>query len=78
MIEEYGKVLAALHANDLTCDPAKTKVGLQTVKFFGIAFSPKGMKPDLVKAEAVKFQAAHISRFPQFMGLHVQMEQYFP
>ena len=54
MLREYDKVLAALSANGLTWDPAKTQVGVQNVKFFGMLFTPEGMKPDPAKVEVVQ------------------------
>ena len=54
MLKEYAKVLEALAASGLTCDPAKTKVGIRSVKFFGMVFTPEGMKPDPSKVEAVR------------------------
>ena len=54
MLKEYAKVLEALSAAGLTCDPKKTKAGIRSVKFFGMVFTPEGMKPDPSKVEAVR------------------------
>ena len=54
MPREYEKVLAALSANGLTCDPAKTLVGVQNVKLFGMLFTPEGMKPDPAEVKVVQ------------------------
>ena len=54
MLKEYAKVLEALSAAGLTCDPKKTKAGIRSVKFFGMVFTLEGMKPDPSKVEAVR------------------------
>ena len=54
MLEEYSKVLTSLEANGLTCDPSKTKVGIDHVTFYGMEFSKEGMRPDKRKVQIVK------------------------
>ena len=54
MLAEYSKVLEALEANGLTCDPTKTQVGMDHVNFYGMVWSRSGMKPDPKKVQIVK------------------------
>ena len=54
MLEEYGKVLAALQAAGLTCDPTKTAVGLEEIKFLGMIFGPEGLSPDPKKVDIIR------------------------
>ena len=54
MLNEYEKVLASFEANNLTCDPSKTEVGLRSITFYGMEFCEEGMKPDRRKVELIK------------------------
>ena len=54
MLQEYSKALAALKAAGMTCDPKKTAVGMSEVVFFGMLFTPQGMRPDPKKVEALR------------------------
>ena len=54
MLNEYTKVLAALKVAGLTCDPAKTAVGLSEIVFFGMKWDSNGMRPDPRKIEALR------------------------
>ena len=54
MLNEYTKVLAALKVAGLTCDPAKTAVGLSEIVFFGMKWDSNGMRPDPRKMEALR------------------------
>ena len=53
LLNELNKVLSAFVKAGFTCDPSKTKVGLTTIKFFGMTFSRKGMSPDSDKIAAL-------------------------
>ena len=54
MLIEYQKVLAALEASGLTCDPSKNQVGLRKIAFFGMIFTGQGMSPDPKKVAIIR------------------------
>jgi transposase InsO family protein len=54
MFEEYKTVLQAFLDHGLTLDPAKTQVGLTSIKFHGHIFDQDGLRPDPDKVAALK------------------------
>ena len=53
LLNELNKVLSALLKAGFTCDPSKTRVGLTSIKFFGMIFNRQGMRPDPDKIAAL-------------------------
>ena len=51
---EYNKVLAALKASGLTCDPSKNQVGLRKFTFFGMVFIGQGMFSEPKKVALIR------------------------
>ena len=60
LYEEYRKVLAALLSNNLTCDPSKTAVGLDSIAFHGYILDKDGLRPCPSKIKALR-----LTRRPQ-------------